>query len=264
MNDLVLFEKDNLDKVVKAATMLAKSQVIPYTLKGKVEDVFTILIMGNELGLQPMSAINSIHVIKGKPTLSAQLMIALVRSKMKTALIDIKIDEVNKVATCETARDMAQKDFSYTATWDMSKAMAMGLGNSDQYKKQAMNMLKWRAVSESLRVTFPDVLMGIYATEEFRDFSGKELTVINEKESLDEDFPIPEEEKVSGPEYRFQNGKFRNKQMKDIDPTELETYHDALEGRIEKGVGKPWEHELYGVLANYLASLDAEPVQGEK
>lgn len=256
---LELFSENHLPQLYKAAETLAKSKMIPYALHGKMADVFAILVMGQELSIAPMTALNSINIIQGKPTVSPQLMIALVRSKFPNALIDVKVDDKNLIATCETARDLAQKEFSYTATWNMEKAELMGLVAKDNYKKQASNMLKWRAVAESFRVTFPDVLMGLYAPEEFQDFDGKEIRTVENltptAEELDNDFPIPENEKEIGSEdYRFQNGKFRGKQIKDVDISDLEDYVITIEKRAESKPMKAWETEVHLSICNFLSA----------
>jgi len=257
MTDLTLFQGDALESLYKATETLSKSQMIPYHLRGKSADIFAILVMGQELNIAPMTALNSINVIQGKPTISPQLMIALTRAKFPNAYIEIKIDDENKTATCSTARDMAQKELAYTSTWDMDKAALMGLTGKDNYKKQAVNMLKWRAVAESFRVTFPDVLMGLYAPEEFQDFDGKELRTVENltpsKEELEEDFPIPENEKeIGGEDYRFQNGKFKGKQMKEVEIVELEDYVITLEKRAESQGLKAWENEIHTSMCAYL------------
>ena len=89
-NELTLLSKDGFDHAVKIAQTLAKSKVVPATLQGKPEDIFAILAMGSELGLQPMLSLNSINVIQGKPTLSPQLMMAMIRGRLPDPVIDIK------------------------------------------------------------------------------------------------------------------------------------------------------------------------------
>jgi hypothetical protein len=48
----------------------------------------------------------------------------------------------------------------------MADASAMGLVGKDNWKKQPVVMLKWRAISACCRVVFPDVIQGMYMTEE--------------------------------------------------------------------------------------------------
>ena len=82
-----------------------------------------------------------------------------------------------------------------------------------------------------------------------------------EKEDLDNDFPIPPEEREMGsPEYRVQNAKFRNKQLKDIDSDDLFNYVETLNKRHEKAEAKSWELDLKESINLYLAKFDAEDI----
>ncbi len=260
--ELTLFGGENLDRLYKACATLSKSKMIPVALQGKQEDIFAILVMGTELGIRPMQALNSINVIQGKPTVSPQLMIAMIRGKLPDCVIDIKANPATETVTCKTARSKSDLEAGlfYEASWDMKKADKMGLSAKDNYRKQAETMLRWRAVAESCRMTFPDIIMGLYVEEEFKDFDGKELksAVIVKNESqamLDQDFPIPPEEKIVGDLYRVQNGKLRGKQLKDIDADVIAEYREELVKRTT--AKKDWELELISVFGQYLSSLDA-------
>lgn len=80
-----------------------------------------------------------------------------------------------------------------------------------------------------------------------------------EKEDMDNDFPIPPEEKeIGSPNYRIQNAKLRGKQLKDIDIEELADYLDTLEKRHEKHPGKPWELEVKTSIREYLEAIEGE------
>ena len=250
MNELVLFEKDNMERLVKASNMLAKSKLIPYHLRGKVEDVFAILCMGAELGMNPMRSLNSINVIQGKTAMSAQLMLGLVRAKLPDCVVDIQQDDEKQEVTVSMARDT--NSTPYVTVWDFNKAKDLGLTGKDNYQKQLMTMLRWRGISEACRIIAPDILNGFYAIEEFKDLEGNEIRFVeNEREELDKDFPIPDEEKQVGPHYRFQNGKFRGLQCKDVDLESGKEYLEKLEKRIEKGEVKPWENEVHAALAHW-------------
>ena len=74
-----------------------------------------------------------------------------------------------------------------------------------------------------------------------------------EQDEMNEDFPIPPEEKIIGsPEYRIQNAKLRGKQLKDIDNDDLYEYMELLEKRHLKHDAKPWELELKMSIREYL------------
>ncbi len=172
-----MFDLQTTDKLIQMSSIMSKSGLVPNGLRGKPNDVFLILQMGHELGLKPVQSLNMIHVIQGKPSLSAQSMIALIRMKFPDALIKINIDEKNLVAKCEMGRHQEDSN-TFIATWDMKKAQEMNLVGREQYKKQAANMLKWRSVSEAARVVFPDVIQGLYTEDEVDDFSDNKKTMV--------------------------------------------------------------------------------------
>lgn len=261
--DLTTFlDKDNFEHGMRIAETLSKTGLVPVSIKGKKDDIFAILVMGAEIGIKPMQALQSINVIQGKPTISPSLMMAMIRGRLPNCVIDIKQNEAAKSVTCKTAR--SKEDLSdglfYEAVWDMARAERMGLTIKDNYIKQAKTMLTWRAVAESCRMTFPDIIMGLYAPEEFQNFDGRELPSevpkAQLKNMMDEDFPIPEEEKIVGDLYRMQHGKFRGEQLIDMDREVLADYRELLLKRTTPK--KDWEHELINVIGEYLSSL--EPV----
>ena len=71
---------------------------------------------------------------------------------------------------------------------------------------------------------------------------------------IDQDFPIPENEKIIGDEYRVQNGKFRAKQLKDISTEDMSEYLGELLKRTT--AKKEWELELIQVFSQYLSTID--------
>jgi len=260
-DNLALFGGDSLERLYKACATLSKSKMIPSALQGKQEDIFAILVMGTELGIKPMQALNSINVIQGKPTVSPQLMIAMIRSKLPDCVIDIKSDAEKGIVSCLTAR--SKTDFKdglfFKSEWTMEKAEKMGLVLKDNYKKQAETMLRWRAVAESCRITFPDIIMGLYIPEEFQDFDGKTVEApqkLDSQSMMDQDFPIPPEEKVIGDLYRVQNGKFRSKQLKDLSVEDMAEYREDLMKRTT--AKKDWEIQLIHVFGEYLKSLEGD------
>jgi hypothetical protein len=231
---------------------ISKSRMIPQNFQGKPEDVFVTCLYGNELGMTPVVALNSICVIQGQVTLKVQTMNAIVRARCPDAIIEIEQDTIKKVVTVTAKRH--KDDAPYSVTWDMERAKALGLANKHNYQKQPVTMLKARALSDALRTVFPDVLSGFYSVEEMADSDEKPPMrhVGITQEDMDADFPIPEEEKTVGFLYRFQNGKFKGDQVKDCDPEDLASYQELLRNRINKTGGKGWEREIHGVITDIL------------
>jgi hypothetical protein len=249
MTDLAI-QHNNLKEL---AMTLSKSTMIPAPFRAKPIDAFVVILQGQELGLSPMQSLNSIVVIQGKPTLSAQLMLALCRSKIKDFSLSIKQDAESATAVGKRGED------TFESTWTKDKAAAMGLISKDNYKKQLVTMLRWRAVSEVCRILCPDVLMGIYATEEFLDLEEKVIKIEAEPNDVDlyhvkRREENPELYEIGAPTYEIANGKFRGQQLQNIVTCDLVDYYDTLETRIRENKGKQWEVELAESIGKFLES----------
>lgn len=140
--------------------MLVKTGFLPQTIKTP-EQAIAIVMTGRELGIGAMAALNTINVIQGKPTISPQLMLALINRSGQVE--DIQITATMEGATVTMKR---KGRTAYTATFGPKEAMALSLHSKDNYKKQPATMYKWRAIADAARVVFPDVVLGLYSPEE--------------------------------------------------------------------------------------------------
>ena len=252
--DLQLFDETKFNQAVKLSGTLAKSTVVPMHFRNKPEEIFACLVLGAELGFNPMQSLNSVVFIQGTATLKASTMLALARAKVKDLSVDIKEEKDEVVVTIKRGSD------TYTSTWNDIKAGTMGLLCKDNYKKQKMTMYRWRGVSEALKIMCPDILMGLNMAEEMEDLpplrnetpAGQLLEAV--RDSIDQDFPIPKEEREIGPLYRFQNSIHRGKQLFQLTTDELQEYLDKLDKRTTPK--KSWEIEIQHVLTTYLGNID--------
>ena len=142
------------------ATMLVKSGFLPVAINTP-EKAVAIALTAKEIGIGMMEGFRSINVIQGKPTVSPQLMLALANRTGQVE--DIKITHGEDF--CEITIKRKGRT-SYTCSFGVADATAMQLMGKDNYKKQAKTMFQWRALAANLRVTFPDVVLGLYTPEE--------------------------------------------------------------------------------------------------
>ena len=269
--ELMLFDETKFNQAMKLAETLAKSAIVPLHFRGKPADVFSCLVLGAELGFQPMQALNAIVMIQGNTTLKAQTMLALVRAKCPKAIIKITTSDEKKSATCFVKRD--EQDEGYTAYWDFEKAMTAKFAQSwdkdlkkwivkHNWQVQPTNMAKWRAISEALRVIFPDVLQGIYSTEEMEDVPPlRNDPLIDLQQAAREDAErmrleqANPEDSVIGPLFLINNGSLRGTRLWELPLVEIDDYLQTLKKRTTKK--KDWELELINVFETYLANIDS-------
>jgi len=151
----------------------------------KSSTFFMVILKGLELGFSPMAAIDNISLIKGKPTVDGKGMLALVYGSGLLKKLEF-VAETDKVCTIRCERKDVEGEFEYS--FGISDAEKLGLLRNQQYAKQPKVMLKWRAVANLMRVAFPDVLGGVYTSEEVApdtvsvDESGS-MTVIEKQEA---------------------------------------------------------------------------------
>jgi hypothetical protein len=179
-----------LEKGIKVAEVFAKSKLVPWTLQNKPQDILVLFQQAKELNIPPMQALNGINVIQGKPTISPQLMLALIYQRIKNPSIVIEpYDKERKSVTVKMKRDKNDDDSeTKTSEFGEKEAKSMNLMSRDNYKKQPETMMKWRAVSACARECFPDVIMGLYMPDELEQ-DGQ--VIYNEDGTTDYKEPLP-------------------------------------------------------------------------
>ena len=158
----------NLDAQMAYAARLIASGYLPASVRTPAQAI-VIMQMGRELGLPPMQAFRQIHVIAGRPTMSADLMRARML-KGGIRLTWVKTGDDGKEAVLRgTRRDGS----SYTGRYTLEMARAAGLLTKDPWRKNSGDMLRARVTSQVARMVAADLLEGmIYTPEEM----GAEVT----------------------------------------------------------------------------------------
>jgi hypothetical protein len=156
------FEPRNIDEAIHLAKVLHASRLLPRGLQTP-EAVVATIITGAELGLSPMQAIRSIHIIDGKPTMSSDLMVAMVKRHEACKFFRL-VESSGSVATYETQR--AGDPEPTRMSFSIEEAKAAGLAGKDVWKKFAPAMLRARCASSLARAVYPDLVMGIYDPDE--------------------------------------------------------------------------------------------------
>ena len=140
---------------------------------GSPEAVLSTLLLGRELGLPAMASLRSVHIIKGKHSLSAALMVALV---LKSGLAEYftLIETTDKICTYETKRKGSPKPtrLSYTIEEaEVAGLLAPPLPDKEPgpWHKIPTPMLRARCSSGLARIEYPDIMAGLYTPEELQD-----------------------------------------------------------------------------------------------
>lgn len=195
-NELAVIMPDEWQVLTQQANALVASGFLPQSVN-TVQKAVAIMTLGRELGIGAWAALNGINVIQGKPTVSPQLMLAMINAKGQ--LEDMVITDEDGVCSVTMKR---RGRTPHTAAFSMQDAAAMGLSNKDNWKKQPAIMRQWRAVAACARVVFPDVILNLYTPEEMganvvADEQGN-MTIVDVKR--DEPRQLPQGEPHTTPE----------------------------------------------------------------
>lgn len=149
------------------AKAVCQSDIIPTVYRGKPANILVAVGYGAPLGLTPMQSLQDISVINGKPTASASFIASHVR--MAGHKLRVKKDEKALSVTATIVRS-DDPDYPISVTRDKAWAQQMGLLNKDNYRKQPLTMLTWRAITAVAREACPEILYGVqYSPDELHD-----------------------------------------------------------------------------------------------
>lgn len=152
----------SLDAATDYARKISVSDLLPDAYKGKPGNVLLAIEFGRSVGIDPITAMNMVHTIKGKPTASAQLVGALVRRAGHR--LRVSWDGTTAVAEITRADD---DEFTFRSEWTLARAQGAGLASNPTYKTHLPAMLKARAITEVSRDACPEALAGIsYVADE--------------------------------------------------------------------------------------------------
>lgn len=143
---------------------IAGTEFVPQGLRGNKPAILACVMTGRALGLDDMSSLRLIHVVNGRPTFSAELMVQIVRRhghSISGEVGDGKATVIGKRA--DTGDTM-------TSVWTLEMAQRAGLAGKQVWKSYPEAMLWARAVSQLCRMLFADCFAGgTYVPEEIEE-----------------------------------------------------------------------------------------------
>lgn len=146
-----------LSDQIQKAKLLADSSILPESYRQKPSNLLWAMELADALDVSLAQAITGITVIQGKPTMSAEMMRALVLR----AGHRFTVTEMTDKAVAVTVARKEWPDDVQQFTFSMADAQHAGLAGSATYKKHPKAMLLARATSMACRAVFPDVVSGM-------------------------------------------------------------------------------------------------------
>jgi hypothetical protein len=165
-------DRNTLITLMDAALRYCQSGLLPGEVNTP-QKALVIMTAGRELGVPATYALRNIHVVKGKPVCSAELMLALVRRAYGPGAM--RVGKTDNTACTVQYREQGWDGVSeYTFT--IEDARQAGVAGGSSWKNYPAAMLRARCISAVVRFAFPECIAGLYTPEEM----GAEVVVTDE------------------------------------------------------------------------------------
>lgn len=161
---------DNFTMATQMAKALASSTIVPKEYQGNVANGLIAIEIAQRLQTSPLMVMQNLNIIQGRPSWSAQFLIAMVNGSGKYDMelqFDEKQDKDGKPYSCQCWTEKNGRKVT-GITVDMNMAVAEGWlqKNGSKWKTMPQVMLRYRAASFFARMNCPELTLGYYTKDE--------------------------------------------------------------------------------------------------
>jgi hypothetical protein len=129
-----------------------------------VANATAAVLQGITLGMDPLTALQQIYIIHGRPGMYAEAMVALVKGHGH----DVWTEDISDSRAVICGRRAGETHIE-RVTITMDQAKKAGWTSNQAYAKTPQDMLYARAAGRVAKRVAPDVLLGIASVEEIQD-----------------------------------------------------------------------------------------------
>lgn len=175
--------KDNIyastqafNELFKIGSVMSKTQLVPDNYRNKPEDCTIAIDIANRNGMSPLSVMQNLYVVKGKPTWSGQACIAMLRaSKEYEHVKPVMVGERNTDGWGCYFKAIDKSDGEVAkgtlVTIQMAKDEGWYSKPGSKWPTMPEQMLQYRAAAFFARIYMPNALMGFSVEGEAEDIS---------------------------------------------------------------------------------------------
>lgn len=161
---------DNFTMATQMAKALASSTIVPKEYQGNVANGLIAIEIAQRLQTSPLMVMQNLNVIQGRPSWSAQFLIAMVNGSGKYDMelqFDEKQDKDGKPYSCQCWTEKnGRKVTGITVDMNMAAAEGWLQKNGSKWKTMPQVMLRYRAASFFARMNCPELTLGYYTKDE--------------------------------------------------------------------------------------------------
>ena len=153
----------------KMAMALASSTIVPKDYQQNVGNCIIALEMANRMNTSPMMVMQNLYIVNGRPAWSSQYIVAMINAskKYKTEL-QYELQGSGMDMSCYAYAEDHNGHVVKGPVITMKMAQDEGwlTRNGSKWKTMPEVMMRYRAAAFFGRLNCPDMIMGIYSTDE--------------------------------------------------------------------------------------------------
>lgn len=158
----------------RMAQLLASSDLVPDSYKGKVGNIVIALDIANRMGASPLMVMQNLYIVLGQPSWSSKFLIAMFNQCGRFSLISYEINIEGDKSTwycIAKSTDLAtgEEVKSDKITWAMVEAEGWSKKNGSKWLTMPGQMFRYRSAAFLIRATAPEITFGFLTLDEVAD-----------------------------------------------------------------------------------------------
>lgn len=165
-------DASHFEHAQRVGKALASSSLVPDTYSGNLANVLIALDVANRIGASPLSVMQSLYIVHGRPAWSASFLIATVNACGRFTPIRYKIegedpfDKTYRVQAHAKDRESGEICEGPWITWKMVDAEGWSKKSGSKWQTMPGLMFMYRAAAFWTRIYAPELSLGIRTAEE--------------------------------------------------------------------------------------------------
>lgn len=161
---------DKFEHAQRVARVFSESALVPPHFQGKLPNCLIALNIADRMGEDPLTVMQNLAVVSGKPCWQTQYMIARAnKSGVFSSRITWKSEGQGADLAVTASAALADSGEVVSVSVSMAMAKADGWTKNAKYTTMPEHMLRWRSAAMLIRLYAPEVMLGIQSAEEVED-----------------------------------------------------------------------------------------------
>lgn len=161
---------DKFEHAQRVARVFSESALVPPHFQGKLPNCLIALNIADRMGEDPLTVMQNLAVVSGKPCWQTQYMIARAnKSGVFSSRITWKSAGQGADLAVTASAALADSGEVVSVAVSMAMAKADGWTKNAKYTTMPEHMLRWRSAAMLIRLYAPEVMLGIQSAEEIED-----------------------------------------------------------------------------------------------